>query len=123
MDFGRPATADGSGRPLGIALASPARIASPQVMSVSDKPWLADRQPSSRGGVLQVTTRRPRPGAASAGTRRLGPIEAEVAEVQAQQTHAITAIAPRGGLTGSFSRRHIDLQRVAGSLCTGRCTG
>ena len=26
------------------------------VMSVSDKPRLADRQPSSRGGVLRVTT-------------------------------------------------------------------
>ena len=25
-------------------------------MSVSDKPWLADRQPSRRGGVPQVTT-------------------------------------------------------------------
>lgn len=39
--------------------------------------------------------------------------------MQTQQTHAFTAIAPRGGLLGSFSRRHIDLQRVAGALCTG----
>ncbi|WP_370468391.1 putative leader peptide [Streptacidiphilus sp. P02-A3a] len=38
--------------------------------------------------------------------------------VQARQTHAFPAIEPRGGLLGSFSRRHIDLQRVAGALCT-----
>lgn len=43
--------------------------------------------------------------------------------MQAQLTHAVTAVAPHSGLTGSFSRRHIDLQRIAGSLCTSRPTG
>jgi ribosomal protein S18 acetylase RimI-like enzyme len=49
-----------------IALKPAGHVASEQVKSVSVKPWLADRQPSSCGGVLQVTTR---PVAMSPGKR------------------------------------------------------
>ena len=41
----------------------------PQVTSVSDKPWLADRQPSDATGCPQVTTG---PAATAAGKRPRG---------------------------------------------------
>jgi hypothetical protein len=44
----------------------------------------------------------------------------EVASVQqVRDQDALAAIEPRRCAVGMFSRRHIDLQRVAGALCPG----
>ncbi|WP_255431287.1 putative leader peptide [Streptacidiphilus sp. PB12-B1b] len=39
--------------------------------------------------------------------------------VPLRRSHAAAVVRPCRGLVGSFSRRHIDLQRVAAALCTG----
>ncbi len=82
-------------------------------MSVSDKPWLAVRQPSLRGGVPQVMTR-PRDARASAVSARP---EGQIGVVTAM--HAVTwAVCwRRHGRSVATSRRHIDLLRVSSALC------
>lgn len=85
-------------------------------MSVSDKPWLADRQPSHRGGVPQVTT-----GPDDFGKRE-GPTGA------GRVSDAMDA-APRTAVRRPQSRalayatlfvadRAVDLLRVNSALCT-----
>ncbi len=76
-----------------------------KVMSLSVKPWLAEQQPSRRGGVLQVTTGQALPVNAIAPAGQTG-------------TDVMTLHRAVGQLDEPFVvRRHIDLMRVTSALC------
>ncbi|GAA1234439.1 hypothetical protein GCM10009665_25810 [Kitasatospora nipponensis] len=89
-----------------------------QVMSVSVKPWLAARQPSSkRRGAPGDDQAVPRtvPQARARGGERIG---TEVTAVrQTPERFAVITVDARCRVTTRYSRRHIDLQRVATALC------
>ncbi|GHB32231.1 hypothetical protein GCM10010377_23160 [Streptomyces viridiviolaceus] len=96
-------------------------------MSVSDKPWLADRQPSLRGGVPQVTTG-PDDVSVSARAHRAG--TETVTDMYAAPRTA--ARRPQGRVlpcpSPLVADRAVDLLRVSSALCTdpggaARCQG
>ncbi len=77
-------------------------------MSVSAKPWLADRQPSSCGGVLQVMT-----GPVPVGIGKRLTIGGQMPNNRAE--HRARFSRDAGSLLAQ--RKHIDLRRMASALC------
>jgi hypothetical protein len=68
--------------------------------------------------VLQVTTRRSRKRYRKRELEVARPIEVEVMAVhKAPERPMVVAIKPACRAATTYSRRHIDLQRVAGALC------
>ena len=83
-------------------------------MSSSVKPRLAGRQPSHRGGVLRVTTRRRAGGpAASAGSHRTRDTTGEDMRQSIGRGAANRAFYP-----ASSQRRHVDQGRLSSGLCS-----
>lgn len=95
-------------------------------MSVSAKPWLADRQPSHRGGVPQVTTG-PEYVSVSARPRKGRNSDGDV--MHAAPSTAVRRAAGRVRPYASplVADRAVDLLRVNSALCTApgraRCRG
>ncbi|GGW49386.1 hypothetical protein GCM10010350_37280 [Streptomyces galilaeus] len=99
-------------------------------MSVSDKPWLADRQPSLGGGVPQVTTG-PEDVLSDASVSARAPRGRTETVTDMYADLRTAARRPRGCVRPYLdilvADRAVDLLRVSSALCTApgraRCRG